>query len=486
MKNKFLQLLFGIAAVWVLMTALTFGAGAETADGSTADAFTVNGVEIPRFEFPDRPYLNVEDMNLPLEKIREAFNIMPEFKYENGKYMVSDIGADSVEVYNDRDYEYIQMTLEDGYWVAEIPEADYHDPALQWNVYFASQENNWEFYYHDEEPHRRMQFDVDGNLYAIGIYIDPSEDWMDVSYPVMDRQCYDFYEDGKLTEHEVTCYFEDKADWFAVTYNPDKTVNHAKIWHDVDGTYYYLLPEHGWYRVPVVEPDYKVPTPAGYEDKDIAYFVDFAPCVINCMHQNTAPASCDDPEFCLVCGHVSEGSKPLGHDMVTDEAKDPTCTETGLTIGSHCSRCDRATTPQMEVPALDHDMVTDSGKEPTCSESGLTEGAHCNRCDGATTPQEEIPALDHEWADATYEVPKTCTVCGETEGDPLERTDESTDAATDSADNGTNDSQNNSQDGGSNGNPDSDTDTGCGSVIGLGLAALASVIGAAFVLKKKE
>jgi hypothetical protein len=167
--------------------------------------------------------------------------------------------------------------------------------------------------------------------------------------------------------------------------------------------------------------------------------------------------------------------------MVTDEAKDPTCTETGLTIGSHCSRCDSATTPQVEVPALGHDMVTDSGKAPTCSESGLTEGAHCTKCDGATVPQEEIPALGHEWADATYETPKTCTVCGETEGDPLERAEGTTDTATDTEEdehgNGT------SENGASH---DGASDEGCASTVAFGVVALVSVLGAALTLKKKE
>ena len=481
MKNKIVQLLIALAAVAVLMATLTLGASAETADGSAADTFTVNGVEIPKFEFPDKPYLNAEDVGLPLAEIREAFNILPEFKYEDGKYMVSDIGADTVNIYNNRDYEYIKMTLEDGYWVAEIPEADFRDPELRWDVFFESEANNWQFYYHGEDPDRRVQFSVDGNVYSIGIYIDPSEDWLDVSYPVMDRQCYDDYRDGKLVEHEVTLYFDDQVDWFSVAYNTDKTVNHVKLWYDADSTYYYLLPESGWYNVPFADPLYKKPTPAGYEDKDIAYFAGQAPCVINCAHEGKVPASCDEPEFCPVCGLVSEGSEPLGHDMVTDEAKDPTCTETGLTIGSHCSRCDSATTPQVEVPALGHDMVTDSGKAPTCSESGLTEGSHCTRCDGVTVPQEEIPALGHEWADATYETPKTCTVCGETEGDPLERAEGTTDTVTDTEEDS---NQNGTSENGAS--HDGTSDEGCASTVAFGVVALVSVLGAALTLKKKE
>ena len=39
--------------------------------------------------------------------------------------------------------------------------------------------------------------------------------------------------------------------------------------------------------------------------------------------------------------------------MVTDEAVAPTCTETGLTAGEHCSRCDHKV-PQEVVDALGH------------------------------------------------------------------------------------------------------------------------------------
>lgn len=66
-----------------------------------------------------------------------------------------------------------------------------------------------------------------------------------------------------------------------------------------------------------------------------------------------------------------------------------------------------------------HDTITYEGYAPTCEETGLTEGSHCTKCDGATVEQEEIPALEHTWIDATYEAPKTCSVCGKTEGEPL-------------------------------------------------------------------
>ena len=81
--------------------------------------------------------------------------------------------------------------------------------------------------------------------------------------------------------------------------------------------------------------------------------------------------------------------------MITDAAKAPTCTETGLTEGSHCSRCDHKVA-QETVDALGHDMVTDAAVAPTCTATGLTEGSHCARCDHKVA-QEEVAALGHEF-----------------------------------------------------------------------------------------
>ena len=82
------------------------------------------------------------------------------------------------------------------------------------------------------------------------------------------------------------------------------------------------------------------------------------------------------------------------------------------------------------VSAHEHSWVAATCTEPkTCSGCGETEGeplGHawqeatctmpilCSRC-GATTGE----ALGHEWADATCTAPKTCSRCGATEGEPL-------------------------------------------------------------------
>ena len=157
-----------------------------------------------------------------------------------------------------------------------------------------------------------------------------------------------------------------------------------------------------------------------------------------------------ETKTCSVCG--DEQIRPVaarGHTPVTDPAKRPTCTETGLTEGSHCSVCGEVLTAQEETPALGHTYgeyvvtteptctesgvetktcsvcgdeqirpvaarghteVTDPAKRPTCTETGLTEGSHCSVCGKVLTAQEEIPALGHTDTNADGK----CDNCGET------------------------------------------------------------------------
>ncbi len=107
--------------------------------------------------------------------------------------------------------------------------------------------------------------------------------------------------------------------------------------------------------------------------------------------------------------------KALGHVEVKDAAKAATCTETGLTEGVHCSRCNTVLKAQTETPALGHVEVKDAAKAATCTETGLTEGVHCSRCNTVLKAQTETPALGHvEVKDAAKAA--TCTEKGLTEG----------------------------------------------------------------------
>ena len=158
---------------------------------------------------------------------------------------------------------------------------------------------------------------------------------------------------------------------------------------------------------------------------------------------------------CQSCGDTyTEAVSATGHTVVIDEAVAPTCTETGLTAGSHCSVCDAVIEAQEVVPATGHDYndgvittaptcegagvktftcancnhsyteavsakghteVTVPGKAATCTETGLTDGKKCSVCNTVTVAQTTIAALGH----TEVTIPgtaATCTDTGLTEG----------------------------------------------------------------------
>lgn len=141
----------------------------------------------------------------------------------------------------------------------------------------------------------------------------------------------------------------------------------------------------------------------------------------------------------------------IGHTIVIDAPVAATCTEAGLSAGSHCSVCGTiliqpqpvaanghawgqglVTTPAActeagemtftcanceetkteTIAATGHTIVIDAAVTPTCTSTGLTTGSHCSVCDTVFIAQETVAALEHAWDEGTVTTPATCTEAG--------------------------------------------------------------------------
>ena len=99
----------------------------------------------------------------------------------------------------------------------------------------------------------------------------------------------------------------------------------------------------------------------------------------------TVPATCTTDGVktftCKVCSETkTEPIKASGHTVVEDAAKEPTCTETGLTAGKHCSVCNEVLEAQTVIPAKGHSMTKTEAKAATCTEAGNSEYYTCGNC----------------------------------------------------------------------------------------------------------
>ena len=124
-------------------------------------------------------------------------------------------------------------------------------------------------------------------------------------------------------------------------------------------------------------------------------------------------------KHCSACGNILAAQQSIpskgGHVEVKDGAVAPTCTENGLTEGSHCSVCGKVLRAQTVLDASGHTEAITPAVAPTCTESGWTAGKHCFVCMETILAQDEIPALGHaEVIDKA--VPAECSFKGLTEG----------------------------------------------------------------------
>ena len=116
---------------------------------------------------------------------------------------------------------------------------------------------------------------------------------------------------------------------------------------------------------------------------------------------------------CLSSCKLINSIFPCKHkETVIDDAVAPTCTETGLTEGSHCIKCGEAVVAQQTVPATGHKEVLQEAVAPTCTEDGLSAGVYCSVCNTTIIAQEPVPA-GHTFTDWKTVTEPDCFFPGE-------------------------------------------------------------------------
>ena len=159
------------------------------------------------------------------------------------------------------------------------------------------------------------------------------------------------------------------------------------------------------------------PNGCGYTFREPHYVVD----------GKGTPATCISKKICGSCKREFGATDPDNHQPEIDKAVAPTCTQTGLTEGSHCVRevtirgnkrtCNKTIVEQQVVKALGHTFENYTyNNDATCTQDG-TETAKCIRygqggCSEKHTRTVEGTKLAHSFQNYVYDGNATCTQDG--------------------------------------------------------------------------
>ena len=118
-------------------------------------------------------------------------------------------------------------------------------------------------------------------------------------------------------------------------------------------------------------------------------------------------ATCTAAAKCGGCSQPYGNTNPNNHALVHHEAQAPTCTAVGWEAYDTCSRCSYTTKVEKQKTPHTYGETWVKGQD-----------GHWKVCEVCKGRSEVKP---HDWKDATTSAPKTCTVCGATQGEPLTR-----------------------------------------------------------------
>lgn len=119
---------------------------------------------------------------------------------------------------------------------------------------------------------------------------------------------------------------------------------------------------------------------------------------------------------CVSCGNSKRDQfvRALGHTPVADAGRPATCTQDGLTDGSHCEVCRAVLKAQKKIKATGHTPAGSGivSRPASCTENGILTHT-CKTCGESFT--EEIKAVGHSYGEPAETLAPTCTREGEME-----------------------------------------------------------------------
>lgn len=146
----------------------------------------------------------------------------------------------------------------------------------------------------------------------------------------------------------------------------------------------------------------------------------------SCCKHEYSEATCTEDAVCSKCDEVIE--EAFGHSKIFDEEVPPTCEDTGLSKGRHCSICNKVFKAQVEIPALGHkfteQIVNDDFMcaEATCSHAtkyyysclcGAKGDKTFESGDKLEHTLENVPTRDVNYVSASVTEYFLCSGCGE-------------------------------------------------------------------------